>query len=315
MEQEKVYYFYTLHSTKSPDEVRYVGVTTQSLQQRLSEHRYKAKSEKFRTQPVHKWMHSHYQQGFDIIIKILDQCDATIWQEKEKYWIKYYKDVGAKLLNLQLGGSGVYTSEMRAIEGRLRSKIAHQIPVACYDKQTGEEIMRFSSGVEAANYFHVDKSTIHSVLDKPNRSSCGYKWRRLPKFSVVSHVPLRNSQYNKRIEVYQYDLTGTFIKKFMSVRQVYREFLGKSKIASTSQFTKSILDANKIWHGFLWYSSLTEIDFRKVYKYAIVNTDGVEIERFVSMNAVARYLCIDSTTVSQHIKNQKLIKNIQIIKY
>ena len=89
MEQEKVYYFYTLHSTKSPNEVRYVGVTTQSLQQRLSEHRYKAKSEKFRTQPVHKWMHSHYQQGFDIIIKILDQCDATIWQEKEKYWIKY----------------------------------------------------------------------------------------------------------------------------------------------------------------------------------------------------------------------------------
>lgn len=43
-------------------------------------------------------------------------------------------------------------------------------------------------------------------------------------------------------------------------------------------FKKSILDSNKIWHGFLWYSDLTEIDFRKVYNYVIVDINGVELK-------------------------------------
>lgn len=201
MEQEKVYYFYTLHSTKSPEEVRYVGVTTQSLQQRLSEHRYKAKSKKFRSQPVHKWMYSHYEQGYDIFIKELDRCTINVWQETEKYWIQYYKSIGANLLNLQLGGSGVITKEMRNTEGRIRSKIAHQIPIACYSKETDEEVLRFTSIVEAAKYFNVDKTTIHKVLNKSNRSSCGYKWKRLPKIPTTE-IFVRNSEYNRRIEVY-----------------------------------------------------------------------------------------------------------------
>lgn len=84
---------------------------------------------------------------------------------------------------------------------------------------------------------------------------------------------------------------------------MYREFLGKSKQIGTSMFKKSILDSNKIWHGFLWYSSLTEIDFKKVYNYVIVDLNGVELKRFVTMNETAEYLQIDSTTVNSHVKN------------
>ncbi|MCQ2737244.1 MAG: GIY-YIG nuclease family protein [archaeon] len=97
---EKKYYFYTLQSSDAPNEIRYVGVTTQSLKQRFSEHKYKANSQKYRSQPVHKWMFSKFQSKLNIIIKYLDECLESEWKDREKYWIKFYKDSGAKLLNL-----------------------------------------------------------------------------------------------------------------------------------------------------------------------------------------------------------------------
>ncbi len=41
-------------------------------------------------------------------LEIIELCDLTVINEKEKYWIKYYKDLGNKLTNLTDGGEGVY---------------------------------------------------------------------------------------------------------------------------------------------------------------------------------------------------------------
>lgn len=50
----KKYVFYTLSSEKEVDNIRYIGVTTRSLNQRLSQHKHVAKYEKKRTTPVAK---------------------------------------------------------------------------------------------------------------------------------------------------------------------------------------------------------------------------------------------------------------------
>lgn len=37
---------------------------------------------------------------------IIDECDETNWQDREKYWIKIYKDLGYDLTNSSVGGKG-----------------------------------------------------------------------------------------------------------------------------------------------------------------------------------------------------------------
>lgn len=51
---EKIYHFYVLSASDSPQRVRYVGVTTKSIQERFYQHRYCAKNSNKRKLPVHK---------------------------------------------------------------------------------------------------------------------------------------------------------------------------------------------------------------------------------------------------------------------
>lgn len=54
MEEEKKYVFYTLSSKEDVNNIRYVGVTTGKLNNRLSQHKYTAKNPDKRTTPVAK---------------------------------------------------------------------------------------------------------------------------------------------------------------------------------------------------------------------------------------------------------------------
>lgn len=48
------YYFYTLTADSAPDKIRYVGVTTKTLNKRMCGHKYNATHGDKRNQPVHK---------------------------------------------------------------------------------------------------------------------------------------------------------------------------------------------------------------------------------------------------------------------
>lgn len=50
----KKYVFYTLSSEEDVNNIRYIGVTTRSLSQRLSQHNYVAKNREKRSTPVSK---------------------------------------------------------------------------------------------------------------------------------------------------------------------------------------------------------------------------------------------------------------------
>lgn len=73
---QKLYYFYTLSSSANSSNIRYVGVTTCKLSQRLSGHKYCALHKDKRSTPVHKWMFSEYTLGNTIIITRIDTCNV-----------------------------------------------------------------------------------------------------------------------------------------------------------------------------------------------------------------------------------------------
>lgn len=127
--EERTYVFYTLSASDDPNNIRYVGTTCRTVAQRFRGHKYCAMHKEKRGLPVHKWMYSKYEQNLNIIHVQIDSCPESEWEERERYWIKYYKDQGFNLLNIDKGGRGVVTAEMRSKSSIERSIEAKRKPV------------------------------------------------------------------------------------------------------------------------------------------------------------------------------------------
>ena len=149
---EKIYNFYVLSASSDQENIRYVGVTTRTVEQRFYGHKYCAMHDDKRGLPVHKWMYSHYNRGETIIVKQIDSCSESEWQDREKYWISHYRDLGFQLLNISEGGNGVVTKEMRRIAKAVNFGIIYGISgygladnIHTTTKEANEFIKRFTN--------------------------------------------------------------------------------------------------------------------------------------------------------------------------
>lgn len=70
-------------------EVRYVGETVQTLKKRYAGHITKAKSTGKKPHSA-CWIKSLLDIGVLPDMKLIEVCDESIWEEREKYWIAYY---------------------------------------------------------------------------------------------------------------------------------------------------------------------------------------------------------------------------------
>lgn len=82
-------------------EIRYVGVTSRTLKQRLASH----------VQSKHKclkygWIKSLQKLGLEPEIQLLQTVGETEWTVAERYWIAYFTDAGCRLTNMTEGGEG-----------------------------------------------------------------------------------------------------------------------------------------------------------------------------------------------------------------
>ena len=94
-----------IYVLKDPEtkEIRYVGKTVSSLQKRLKQHIYDTKKSKNHRS---NWIKSILNKN---LIPEIEEIDNCIWlesQEKEQFWIKYYKDLNYNLVNATDGGEG-----------------------------------------------------------------------------------------------------------------------------------------------------------------------------------------------------------------
>ena len=99
-------YIYTL---KDPitNEIRYIGKTKQKFYSRLSAHKRYAKTSLKQTHFTN-WVNKLLKLNLQPIMEKLEIVNEKNWQERERYWIKYYKSLGLKLTNTQEGGQGAY---------------------------------------------------------------------------------------------------------------------------------------------------------------------------------------------------------------
>lgn len=84
------------------DEIRYIGKTIVSIDLRLSRHKAQSNIGKSH---VKSWIKFLKQQGLNPRITVIEECNNSVLNDREIYWITYYSDK-ANLCNITKGGEG-----------------------------------------------------------------------------------------------------------------------------------------------------------------------------------------------------------------
>lgn len=84
-------------------ELRYVGKTAQRVSARLGGHIAAARA-KGRKAPVYCWIRSLLDRSLRPEVILLDVVPSVEWEEAERFWIAYFRSLGARLTNLTAGG-------------------------------------------------------------------------------------------------------------------------------------------------------------------------------------------------------------------
>lgn len=95
-------YIYALKD--SAGDIRYIGKTV-NIKRRLSSHISESKNTKSKRH-VHHWITSMLKQEKKPTIEIVEECTKESWQEREKYWISFYRQQDCNLCNHCDGGLG-----------------------------------------------------------------------------------------------------------------------------------------------------------------------------------------------------------------
>lgn len=100
----KEVYIYCL---KDPinNEIRYIGKTT-NLKRRMSQHIQDVKSNTHNKRRVINWINSLLNKKLKPKMEVIEICNKENWQEREIYWIAFYKNIFV-LCNHHEGGLGI----------------------------------------------------------------------------------------------------------------------------------------------------------------------------------------------------------------
>lgn len=298
-----IYNFYVLTTSADISNVRYVGVTTKTVQQRLYGHKYCSMHEEKRYLPVHKWMYTHYQKGEDILITQIDFCTSENWEEREKYWISHYKDLGYNLLNISEGGYGVITKEMREISSIERSRKKHEKAVIALNKD-GSIYKEFESSTKAAEELNLNsKTSINNALKGRSKSAGGYLW--VFKENYDSNISYTYESNKNGTTVYQFDINGLLIQKFPSKR-----YFDTLEGWSFNGIQTAIRD-KKLYHDCYWseYPIIEVSEYEPYFKYQELDPEGNLIAMYRSYEEISKKFNISHSKICTNVNKHKLFPN------
>jgi hypothetical protein len=151
-------------------EIRYIGITTCTLIQRLKQHIKETQKGKY----SHRcnWIRSLLEKELEPIIELIEVTDFSNWQDRERFWIAYYKDDGSPLTNGTLGGEGslghVVSKECRkrmSEKQKQRPPISEETRAKFKSKRwTEERRLKFSLTVKGRTLTDEHKQKISAAL-------------------------------------------------------------------------------------------------------------------------------------------------------
>lgn len=264
-------YIYALRDPNT-SYVRYVGKANNPAK-RLSAHISKSKILNIHSA---NWIRSLVENGIRPIMDILEMCEDEKWEDREKFWIAYYRDI-YDLTNILDGGEHCATygrlgspwSEQQRInnrKARLGLKVSHTKDgnkkrtegIRHYYKNNKRKIVQFSlsgkkikewdSSVEAGDILKINYSNINAVCSKKSNgySAGGYMWRFFDECDSET-IPKFNKYVGNRKKIYQFDKEGNKIGEFISIKEASI----KVGISNTS-ICNCLSGRTKLSGGFIW---------------------------------------------------------------
>jgi group I intron endonuclease len=141
-----------IYVLKEPDtlKVRYVGITSKTLKQRLRKHLDNIFYTKHNLH-LCNWFLKYYNNNQLPIIELIEECSKENWQEREKYWITQFND----LLNSTEGGEGIFGFH--------------------HSKETVEKIRKIKTGIlqSEKTKFKRSKSLKGRIITQKHRDKIG----------------------------------------------------------------------------------------------------------------------------------------------
>jgi hypothetical protein len=185
-------------------------------------------------------------------MEIIEESNADNWEEREMYWISYYREK-YDLTNILDGGGHSATygrlgkpwSEEQRInnkKSRLGLPVKHtkegnekraegvrrycdknKKPVLQYDLE-GNFIREWPSAVDAGKSLNTSYSPISRSCKKTTLTCCGYMWRYKGDGEIITkidkHVETENSS---NVEVIQLTKEGKELKEYKSIIEASRQ--------------------------------------------------------------------------------------------
>lgn len=305
MEKEKIYQFYALSESDSPQEYRYVGVTSNSINSRFSQHKYCATHPEKCGLPVHKWMASVYKNGGTVICTKIDECIESEWEDREIYLITTYKQK-YKLLNIDEGGKGVITEEKRSKSSIQRSSEGHYKKIVLLNK-LGEVVGICQSIKEACEKYHLSNTAIGNVLNGRSKTTKGYYVLLYDtfiqeNFDAKTYIQEINNTKSSVKLVYRFTLEGNLMDCYESLTGTARQ-LSFDKDAISRAIKKKTIYKESYWSN-NYTIDITE--FEKLFKYSY---NG---KLFKTQKEIGDYLGLKECTVNNAIRKSNPLRGYLI---
>jgi len=164
---------YTLIDPKD-NQVRYIGKTN-NLKQRLYSHINKSKSG-FNS-PIHCWIRKLLDLNLKPSISIQEICNQDNWEEREKYWIQYYREKYENITNVSDGGITPLKNPdyQKIVYSKKTFKEVYQYNL------NGEYIKSHKNAMQASKNLNIKRHGIESCLKEKGYSSGGFFWSYIKK--------------------------------------------------------------------------------------------------------------------------------------
>ena len=242
---KKYVYIYTLASSSSPNEIRYVGKTN-NINKRLKRHT----SNYYLNESTYKanWVKSILNNNDSLIIEVLDIVLEDEWEFWEIHWIALIKSWGYKLTNGTFGGEGIKLTK-EIIDKRSKSNMGKVLSPEHREKlsKANKGKKMTEEAKENLRQKNLGKKYSDETKQKLSEMRKGEKNSRYGKKNSEEHKLKSKMNHPFRTEILQLDLNGLLIDEFVSIHEA-------SKITGIhrSLISRCCRGLSKKSKGFIW---------------------------------------------------------------
>lgn len=195
---------YKIYLLRDPEleEVKYIGATSEKyINSRLNGHIKEAFREGDSRSKSDKscWIKSLVSKNLKPEIHILEEVDEDKWEEKEIYYINWYKETGHRLFNIAKGGKDftylkgrkqtlehIKNAQWSRCKPRKKKDlfgIKKKVPIEQYTLD-GKFIKEYPSALDAYKETGIWKESIRNCMNKRSKSAGKYMWKYKNKKEV-----------------------------------------------------------------------------------------------------------------------------------